>query len=69
MCKYRQENGPGQYTKFELDRLLASCECHGRDLLDDRAGKSYTEMTVPEPLYCTFPEPHTACSQVGKASI
>jgi len=38
-----QENGPGQYacyhTKFELERLLASCECHGRDLLDYRAAK------------------------------
>lgn len=31
--------------------------------------KSYTEMTVPEPLYRTFPEPHTTCSEVDKAPI
>lgn len=49
MGKYRTRNGPGQYTKLELDRLPASCERQGRDLLDDGADKSSSEMTVPEP--------------------
>lgn len=31
--------------------------------------KCYTEMTVPGPLHCVFPEPHISCSQVGKAHI
>lgn len=50
-----QENGLEQYTKLELVRLSALCEQHRKGVLDYRAGKSYTEVTVAEPLFCTFP--------------